>query len=95
MKPANRVRTTTTPGIVDLPRPRRSSKEVALEKKKKIDAVAAKAEAKRLAAAQVAEVESRATTGQNKGAGTNRLGPKQQKKRPVTSVSREVSFSDH
>ena len=92
MKPANCVWTTATPGVVDLPTPRRSSKEVALEKKRKVDALAAKAEAKRLAVARVAEVKSQVTKGQNKGTGTNRPGPKQTKKRPAMSASREVSF---
>ena len=92
MKPPGRNRTTSAPGVVDLPAPRRSSKEVALEKKKKDEAAAAKAEAKRLAVARVVELESQATTGPNKGTRANKLGPKQPRIRPAMSASSKVSF---
>lgn len=97
MIPPGRNRTTSAPGLVDLPTPRRPSKEVALERKKKDDAAATKAEAKRLAAARVAELESsQAIAALSKKARTNQLGPKQARKRPVMSTSlRDVSFCDH
>jgi len=91
MKPPSRNRTTSAPGLVDLPTPRRSSKEVVLEKKKKNDAATAKAEAKRLAAAQVADLENQPIAGPNKGTRTNQLGPKRPKKRPAMSAGIEVS----
>jgi len=95
MERSDRKRTTLTPGMVDLPKRRKTSAEVALEKKKKNDAATAKARAKRLAAVQVAELESQMVTAQDKGSSVNALVPKQSRKRPATGASRDVSFSDH
>jgi len=79
--------------MVDRPPPRRSSAEVALDKKKKSDAANMRVEAKRLAAVRVAEIESQTlAVAQKKGSKTNASGPKQSRKRPVTSTSRSVSF---
>jgi len=93
MERSDRKRTTLTPGMVDLPKKRRTSAEVALEKKKKNDVAAARARAKQLAAVQVAELESRMVA-QDKGSSVNTLTPKQPHKRPATGASRDVSFSD-
>ena len=87
MIPPDRNRTTSTPGVVDLPAPRRTTAEVTLERKKKAAAANARVEAKRLAEAQVAEVESRAVVAQKKGSGVNGLGPKRSHKRPASNAS--------
>lgn len=91
MKRSNRKRTTLTPGVVDLPKPRRSTTEVALEKKKKDDVANVKAEAKRLAATQVAELEKQAVAARNEGSSINALTRKQPRKRPGASASKDVS----
>lgn len=83
MQRSNRKRTTLTPGVVDLPRARRSSAEVSLEKKKKSDAATKKAEAKRLAAARVAELEKQAVM---------MATTKKSHTRPLGQASKEVSF---
>jgi len=95
MQRSDRKRTTLTPGVVDLPKPWRTNAEVALEKKKKNDAAAVKAESKRLAAVRVAELERQVAIAQREGSGVNALIPKQLRKRPATIASRDVSFSDH
>ena len=82
MQRSDRNRTTLTPGLVDAPKARRSSQEVALEKKTKKDAATAKAEAKRLAAVRVAELEKEAIA-RNKGSGAGNPGSKRSHKRPV------------
>jgi hypothetical protein len=92
MERSNRKRTTLTPGVVDLPKKRRTSAEVALEKKKKNDMATARTRAKQLAAAQVAELESQMVTAQDKGSSANVLVPERSRKRPATSASRDVSF---
>jgi hypothetical protein len=89
MRRSDRNRTTLTPGVVDLPKPRQTSTEVALEKKKKSDAATAKAEAMQLAAVRVAELERRTATTHGE-----RLTRKQPRKQPAMSASRDVSFSD-
>ena len=95
MKPPDRPnRTTLRPGVVDLPasRPRRSPEEIALEKRKKHDAAAAKAETQRLAAARVAELEIQTpVVARSKGRNTSAL-TKQSRKRPTTDTTRDVSF---
>ena len=90
MKPPDRNRTTSTPGMVDRVQPRRSSAEVTLEKKKRSDAANARAQAKRLAAVRVTEIESM----QKKGNTTSTPNPKQPRKRPLTGASRDVSVLD-
>ena len=93
MERSQRNRTTLNPGVVDLPKSRRTSAEVARERKKKSDDAAAKAEAKRSAAARVAALERQAATKQNKGSGVITLTSKQPRKRPVTGgTSKDVSF---
>jgi hypothetical protein len=92
MRPPPRTRTTLTPGVVDLPAPRRSSEEVALEKKRKSEAANARAKAARLAAARVAEVESQAlAAARDKRSGAGVLHPKKSHRRPEASVM-DVSF---
>ena len=92
MQRSDRNRTTLTPSLVDLPKPRRSSQEVALEKKTKMEAANAKAEAKRLAVIRVTELE-KGVIAWKKGSGASTPGSKQSRKRPVTTASREdVSF---
>lgn len=87
MKPPPRNRTTSTPGTVDLPAPCRSSKEVALEKKRKNEAANARVKAARLAAAWVAEVESQAlAAARDKSSSTGVSRPKQTCKRLGASV---------
>lgn len=88
MRPPARNRTTSTPGAVDLPAPRRSSEEVALEKKRKSDAAEARAKAIRLAAARVAEIENKAlAAAKDKRSGTSTPGPKKSRKRPGASTT--------
>lgn len=93
MKPPPRNRTTSTPGVIDLPASRRSSEEVALEKKRKSEVASARAKAMRLAAARVAEVESQALAAAHNKRNSSKPPPKQSRKRPVASAT-EVSLSD-
>lgn len=92
MQRSDRKRTTLTPGVVDLPRARRTSAEVTLEKKKKNDAATKKAKARHLAEVRVTELEKQAAAARNDGSGANALASKQLRKRPATSTSRDVSF---
>ena len=73
MKPPAQNRTTSTPGVVDLPRPRRTTAEVTLEKKKKSDMAATKAETKRQVGVRLAELERQMAMMQNEGSGINAL----------------------
>ena len=88
MQRSNRRRTTLTPGTVDLPRTRRTSAEVTLEKKKKDDAATKKAKARHLAEVRVAELERQAVLAQD-GASS---GSKRLRKQQAMSASRDVSF---
>lgn len=91
MQCPNRKCTTLTPGVVDLPRARRSTAEVSLERKKKTDAATKKAEAKQLAMVRVAELE-KTTKVRNKGSSADAPATKKSHKQPVHRASKEVSF---
>ena len=68
------TRSTNNPGIVDLPKSRRSSSEVATEKLKKKQTAAAKAKNKREREAQVARVEREIKIVQNEATQSSGLG---------------------
>lgn len=87
MQRPSRKRTTLTPGVVDLPRARRTSAEVALEKQKKDSAATKKAEAKRQAEIRVAELEKQVAVAQNEA----RNASKRPRKQPAMIVERDVS----
>ena len=55
--PPRETRTTNAPGLVDLPKPRKSTADVTAEKKKKEEAAVAKAKVKDAKVARVARVE--------------------------------------
>jgi hypothetical protein len=93
MDRSNRKRTTLTPGVVDLPRARRTTAEVSLEKKKKTDAATKKSEAKRLAAIQVAELEKQSVASRIEESSVDAPATKRSNKRPVArTASKDVSF---
>jgi hypothetical protein len=98
------TRTTNNPGLIDLPRPRRSPAEVAAEKQKKQKTAAAKASKKQEREAQVARVEQQIKIAQKEGQRSlGRVGSNGQVKKTFlreTSTSnddtaKEVSSFDH
>ena len=70
--PSRATQSTSNPGAVDLPKPRRSSSEVAAEKLKKKEAAAASAKKRREQAAEVARVEREIKAAQKEGAHSSR-----------------------
>ena len=93
MIPETRLtRSTNNPGIVDLPKSRRSSSEVATEKLKKKQTAAAKAKNKREREAQVARVEREIKIAQNEA--TQSSGLRGRKGRVKKTFPREAPMSD-
>ena len=66
--PVRNNRSTNHPGLVDLPRPRKTTTEVAAKKQTKMDAAATKAKAREAKVAQVARVEREIRLAQQEGA---------------------------
>ena len=101
MIPETRLtRSTNNPGIVDLPKSRRSSSEVAAEKLKKKQTAAAKAKNKREREAQIARVEREIKIAQNEatqssGGRKGRVKRTFPRETPMsdTDVAKEVSSS--
>ena len=89
--PARTTRSNNNPGIVDLPKSRRSSADVATEKLKSKKIATANAKKKREQAAQVARVEEEIRTAQKEAAHSSGQGPKKRVKR---TFSRETPASD-
>ena len=89
MKPETRAsRTTSTPGVVDLPRSRRPASQVTVENSKKKELAASKAQKKREREEQVAMVEREIKTAQKEAAQPLSRGSRVKKTFP-----RQVSMS--
>jgi hypothetical protein len=74
MQPPHRKnRSTNNPGLVDLPKVRKTPAEVATEKQKKKDVAATKAKEKEARLAQVARVEREVRIAQQEGGQGSRL----------------------
>lgn len=92
-----RTRTTNNPGIVDLPKSRRSPAEVATEKMKKKEVIAAKAQKRSEKAARVARVEKEMKLAQKEAAQSSRMRSRVEKtfarEMPQINAAAEVSIS--
>ena len=79
--PARTTRSNNNPGVVDLPKSRRSSADVTAERSKNKKATAADAKKKREQAAQVARVEEEIRIAQREAVHSSGQGSKKQAKR--------------
>jgi len=95
--PARTTRSNNNPGVVDLPKPRRSSADIAAERSKSKKTIAADAKKKREQAAQVARVEEEIRIAQREAAHSSGQGLKKRAKRtfpretPASDLAEEVS----
>ena len=89
--PIRTTRSTSNPGVVDLPKSRRSSANVAADKLKKKESAAANAKKKRERVAEVARVEGEIRTAQKEA--THSLG-RGQKGRAKKTFPRETPAMD-
>jgi hypothetical protein len=98
-RPIRTTRSTNNPGVIDLPKPRRSSADVAAGKLKGKETAAVNAKKKRERVAQVARVEGEIRNAQKEAANFSGRGQKGRVKKtfpremPMSNPAEEVSLS--